>query len=75
MWLNGIQHLPYLLIVSIPIQADGTPEPTIQWYKDGKEVQTAPTHPHSHRYILYNSGTEHIVIDGSLTQTTMKEIY
>ena len=33
-------------------EADGDPEPTIQWYKDGQLVLTAPKHPKSHRVVL-----------------------
>lgn len=38
--------------VTLSCKASGDPRPTIEWYRDGQPVRTAPEDPVSHRILL-----------------------
>ena len=40
--------------VTLDCRASGSPNPVIEWFKDGQIVKTAPEDPSSHRILLPN---------------------
>ncbi len=38
--------------LTLNCKADGIPEPTVAWFRDGHPIETSPSSPHSHRVLL-----------------------